>query len=304
MSDNLTLLRTQHCRPAGRPDPADKGLFALERQTEAARRLRSPAPEARRPYLELDPAGLKRTYRDGHTGLPLPVFAVFNLEGSPQLHAYIGAVRRTRYGAGLSLANHLPFEQTQQHLKALNGPNLRAWRVALGAWGLLAGGVALAALLGPGGAAALATAAAGPGGALGALGSGALLAGASFGATLLVGLRLSAGLINRACPPQTLSLSASFEGLLPAATRAKALRARAHFDQLYLVVDQQARWQSALLPVPASVLLDPLLVGEKREHFRSRYYLLDQFELTQAEDYLASEFLWEPPAPRAAEDRS
>jgi hypothetical protein len=298
MSDNLTLLKEQHCRPAGLRDRADKGLFPLERQTEAARRLRSQATGQRRPYLELDPAGLKRTYRDAPSGLPLPVFAVFNLEGSPQLHAYIGAVRRTSYGAGLSLANHLPFEQTQQHLKGLNRRNLQAWRVALGAWGLLAGAVGLAALLGPG-AAALGAAAAGPGG-WAALAQGALLFGASFGATLLVGLLLSAGCINRLFPPQTLSLSASFEGLLPAATRAKALRARAHFDQLYLVVDQQGRWQSALLPVPASVLLDPLLVGEKREHFRSRYYLIDQFDLTQAEDYLASEFLQAPPEPQSA----
>lgn len=295
MSDNLTLLRQQHCRPAGLRDQPDKGLFALERQTEAARRLRSHAGGPRRGYLELDPAGLKRTYRDERSGLPLPAFAVFNLEGSPQLHAYVGAVRRTRYGAGLSLANHLAFEQTQQHLKGLNGRNLRAWRVALGAWGLVALGVALAALLGPG--APAWGAAGGLGGWAAALGQGALLAGASFGATLLVGLLLSGGIINRAYPPQTLSLSASFEGLLPAATRAKALRARAHFDRLYLVVDQQERWQSALLPVPASVLLDPLLVGEKREGFRSRYYLIDQFELTLAEDYLASEFLSDPAEP-------
>lgn len=278
MSDNLTLLREQHCRPAGLLDKADKGLFPLERQTEAARQLRSQATGQRRPYLELDPAGLKRTYRDGHSGLPLPVFAVFNLEGSPQLHAYIGAVRRTAYGAGLSLANHLPFEHIQQHLKQINRRNLQAWRVALWAWGVVAGAVGLAALLA----------------------QGALLLGASAGATLLVGLLLSAGVINRAFPPQTLSLSASFEGLLPAATRAKALRARAHFDHLYLVVDQQQRWQSALLPVPASVLLDPLLVGERRERFRSRYYLIDQFDLTQAEDYLAGEFLQAPPEPPQA----
>jgi hypothetical protein len=299
MSDNLTLLREQHCRPVGLLGKADKGLFPLERQTEAARRLRSQATGQRRPYLELDPAGLKRSYRDAHSGLPLPVFAVFNLEGSPQLHAYIGATRRSAYGASLSLANHLPFEHTQQHLKGLNRRNLQAWRVALWAWGLVAAGVGLAALLGPG-APALAAAGAGPGAWPAALAQGALLAGASFGATLLMGLLLSAGCINRAFPPQTLSLSASFEGLLPAATRAKALRARAHFDQLYLVVDQQQRWQSALLPVPASVLLDPLLVGEKREHFRSRYYLIDQFDLTQAEDYLASEFLQAPPEPSQA----
>lgn len=304
MSDNLTLLRQQHCRPAAlAAAAAERGLFELERQTEAARRLRRPAtrPGPRLPYPELDPAGLKRTYRDAASGLPLPVFAVFNLEGSAQLHAYIGATRRTVYGAGLRLANHLPFEQAQQHLKRLNRRNLQAWRWALGLWGALALGVGLAAVLqGPGAAALAAAGGGGPGGWAAALAQGALLAGAAAGATLLVGLLLSAGPLNRAFPPQTLSLSASFEGLLPAATRARALRARAHFERLYVVVDQQQRWQSALLPVPASVLLDPLLVGEKREGGRSRYYLLEQFELTGAEAYLASEFVHEArPAPTA-----
>jgi len=41
-------------------------------------------------------------------------------------------------------------------------------------------------------------------------------------------------------------------------------------------------------------LLDPLLIGEKREGFRSRYFLIDQFELTKAEDYLVAEFLRNP----------
>jgi hypothetical protein len=44
---------------------------------------------------------------------------------------------------------------------------------------------------------------------------------------------------------------------------------RGHLDNLYLVVDQQNRWKSELLPVPASALLDPLLIGEKRERSRS-----------------------------------
>ena len=57
---------------------------------------------------------------------------------------------------------------------------------------------------------------------------------------------------------------------------------------------EQERWESELLPVPVSVLLDPLLIGEKREGFRSRYFLIDQFELTKAEDYLVSEFLRNP----------
>src|SRR5260370_23734933 len=64
-----------------------------------------------------------------------------------------------------------------------------------------------------------------------------------------------------------------------------------HFDNLYLGVDQQNRWKSELLPVPASALLDPLLIGEKRERSRSSYFLIDQFDLTKAKDYLADEFV-------------
>src|SRR5919199_1355874 len=110
MSDNLTLLREHYCRPAaGLRDQPDKGLFALERQTEAARQLRAQAAGRPLPYPEFDPRGLKRTYRDAASGALLPVFAVFNLEGSPQLHAYVGATRKSAYGAGLSLANYLPF---------------------------------------------------------------------------------------------------------------------------------------------------------------------------------------------------
>jgi hypothetical protein len=72
-----------------------------------------------------------------------------------------------------------------------------------------------------------------------------------------------------------------------------------HFDNLYLVVDQQNRWKSELLPVPASALLDPLLIGEKRERSRSSYFLIDQFDLTKAKDYLADEFATKPDGPFA-----
>ena len=63
---------------------------------------------------------------------------------------------------------------------------------------------------------------------------------------------------------------------------------------LYLVVDQQNRWKNELLPVPASALLDPLLIGEKRERSGSSYFLIHQFDLTKAEDYLIAEFLINP----------
>ncbi len=102
------------------------------------------------------------------------------------------------------------------------------------------------------------------------------------------------GIVDNLFPVKKLFLTATFDGILPKETRQKAIHARGHFDNLYLVVDQQNRWKSELLPVPASALLDPLLIGEKREKSRSSYFLIDQFDLTKAEDYLIAEFLINP----------
>jgi hypothetical protein len=102
------------------------------------------------------------------------------------------------------------------------------------------------------------------------------------------------GIVGNLFPVKKLFLTATFDGILPKETRQKAIHARGHFDNLYLVVDQQNRWKSELLPLPASALLDPLLIGEKRGRFRSCYFLIDQFDLTKAEDYLIAEFLINP----------
>jgi hypothetical protein len=130
MSDKLTLLRENYCRPANLVEEADKDLFPLERNTEQGRTLIAKAPRKSLPYLEFDPSGLKQTYRDEKTRAELPVFAVFNLEGSNELHAYIGAKRKSSYGAVLKLANHLPFAKAQKFLESVNRHNLKAWRVA------------------------------------------------------------------------------------------------------------------------------------------------------------------------------
>ena len=295
MSNNLTLLRKNYCRPANRVEKADKDLFPLERNTEQARTILRKAPCKSLPYLEFDPSGLRQTYRDEKTGAELPVFAVFNLEGDHQLHAYVGAKRKTSYGAALKLANHLPFDKAHKFLGSLNQRNLKAWRVATLCCLLLATLAAIAAALrgwpellnDP----ALSSS---PQPVADAIFRVSLLSGAAFFATLLLGFLMGAALVNKCFPPKTLWLTATFDGILPKETRQRALQARELFDQLYLVVDQQRRWESELLPVPASALLDPLLIGEKREHFRSRYYLIDQFKLTKAEDYLAAEFLSNP----------
>ncbi|MBW0000250.1 MAG: hypothetical protein JO015_14205 [Verrucomicrobia bacterium] len=289
MSQKLTLLRENHCRPAGLIEKADKGLFALEANSKQGRTLVAKAPWKRLPYLEFDPSGLNQTYRDEATGAELPVFAVFNLEGSHELHAEIGLERKPSYDATLNLANHLPFSRAQKFIESLNQRNLNAHRAASFCYLLLA--AVAAALVG-----LLAgphlmddpafSSAQGPDAIFQVL----ILCSAAFFATLITGFLITAGVVSKWFPAKVLSLTATFDGLLPKETREKALRARELFDNLYLVVDQQHRWKSELLPLPASALLDPLLIGEKREHFGSRYYLIDQFELTKAEEYLVAEF--------------
>src|SRR5271165_1857914 len=85
-------------------------------------------------------------------------------------------------------------------------------------------------------------------------------------------------------------IAAEFNGLLPKETRERALAARGHFDDLYLVVDQENRWESELLPDPVPRALDPLLIGEVNQSGEIKHFLIDQFDLTEAEQYLADEF--------------
>ena len=49
------------------------------------------------------------------------------------------------------------------------------------------------------------------------------------------------------------------------------------------VVDQQHRWKSSLLPDPRPRALDPLLIGELKQGHARKFFLLEQFDLTPAE---------------------
>jgi hypothetical protein len=118
--------------------------------------------------------------------------------------------------------------------------------------------------------------------------AGILVGGWLIGSFLTYVLCLS--LLDRFCPRKKLVLTAEFDGILPKATRAKALAAKSHFDHLYVIVDQQRRWKSSLLPDPAPRALDPLLIGELKQGRCRKFYLIDQFDLTEAEQYLADEF--------------
>jgi hypothetical protein len=62
------------------------------------------------------------------------------------------------------------------------------------------------------------------------------------------------------------------------------------FDDLYLVFDQQCRWKSEILQDPAPRALDPLLIGEIKEAHTSKVFVIHQFDVTEAEQYLADEF--------------
>jgi hypothetical protein len=100
--------------------------------------------------------------------------------------------------------------------------------------------------------------------------------------------------LNQFCPWKKLVITAEFNGILPKEAREKARAAKDHFDNLYLIVDQQHRWKSVLLPDPKPRILDPLLIGELKQGRGRKYYLIHQFELTEAEQYLADEFATKP----------
>jgi hypothetical protein len=101
---------------------------------------------------------------------------------------------------------------------------------------------------------------------------------------------LSLFVLNRLCPWRKLVIGAEFNGILPKEVREKAREAKDQFDNLYLIVDQQHRWKSALLPDPRPRALDPLLIGEVKQGRRRKFFVIHQFDLTEAEQYLADEF--------------
>ena len=84
MSQNLDLLRQKYCRPATFTGKRTDDLFPLEKECEDGKALLAKAPKTLLHLQEFDPYGLQQTYRDEATGAELPVFAVFDLEGSHQ----------------------------------------------------------------------------------------------------------------------------------------------------------------------------------------------------------------------------
>jgi hypothetical protein len=276
MKQNLDLLRQNYCRAAVVPGKATNYLFRLEKKSEQGRTLIAKAPKRLLHLQEFSPYGLHQTYQDNVTGLELPVFAVFDLEGDHQLSFEITTDAITPPASPASLPSYMPFPTTQTSVRKLNEARLKRER-AVGRVSLIFGIAPVLAYFLSG----MATFPA-------MVEAGILVGGWLIGSFLTYVLGLS--VLDRFCPWKKLVLTAEFDGILPKATRAKALAAKSHFDRLYVIVDQQRRWKSSLLPDPTPRALDPLLIGELQQGRCQKFYLIDQFDLTEAEQYLADEF--------------
>jgi hypothetical protein len=274
MSEKLTLLRQNFCRSVEVDGPPD--FFPLERESAQGKAVLEKQPTRVQQLQRFNPHGLLQTYRDEQTGAELPVFAIFNLEGSNRLNAEVTMTSVSTGAEPGELTSFLPLERAQAFVRKINTARMQGERIALWA-SAIAGIVGLVAFFlshNPG-----VTPAALPFLVIGVWSLGAFLA-----------YLVAEFLLNRIYPWKKLVLTAEFDGILPQSTREIALTAKHRFSNLYLIVDQQKRWQSTLLRDPVPRALDPLLIGELKKGSRRRFFLLDQFDLTAAEQYLADEF--------------
>jgi hypothetical protein len=274
MSEKLILLRQNYCRPVAVDGPPD--FFPLERESAQGKAVLEKKPNRVQQLQRFNPHGLLQTYRDEQTNAELPVFAVFNLEGSNRLTAEVTMTSISTDGEPGDLTSFLPLGRSQDFVKRINAARMQGERAALWA-SALAGIVGLLAFFlshNPG-----VTPTALP-----------FLVIGVWSLSAFLFYLVAEFLLNRVRPWKKLSLVAEFDGILPKSTREIALAAKHRFDNLYLIVDQQKRWQSTLLRDPVPRALDPLLIGELKKGSRRRFFLLDQFDLTAAEQYLADEF--------------
>ena len=276
MNQNLEQLRQNYCRPAVAATKGVHQLFPLEKGCNQGRAILANVPKTFLQLQEFSPYGLHQTYRDEATDLELPVFAVFNLEGNHQLAFEITTDSIAPAVEPKSLPSYIPFQKTQTSVREINKRRMRGERAA-GRVSLLLGIAPVLAYFFSG---------------LAPLPpiteAGMLVGGWVLGSFLTYLFCLS--VLDRLSPWKKLIMTAEFDGILPKETRQKARLAQKYFDHLYVIVDQQHRWKSSLLPDPRPRALDPLLVGELKQGRARKFFLVDQFDLTPAEQYLADEF--------------
>lgn len=277
------MLRRKYCRPASFTGKRTDHLFPLEEECEQGKALLAKAPKTLFHLQEFDPYGLQQTYRDQASGAELPVFAVFALEGSHRLAFEITTDSLPTTNQPKSLPEHVPVHKTQAFVRKINDRRMNSERALnrLRNFGILSCIIPLVphhrnsrrrGTLCPCGGWALGT---------------------------FLAYILSQFVLNHFCPWKKLIITAEFNGLLPKEAREKARAAKDHFDNLYLIVDQQYRWKSVLLPDPTPRVLDPLLIGEIKQGRGRKFYLIYQFDLSEAEQYLADEFATKPDEPFA-----
>jgi hypothetical protein len=276
MSENLKLLRQKYCRSGSFTGKRTDHLFPLEEECEEGKALLATAPKTILHLQEFDPCGLQQTYRDEASGAELPVFVVFDLEGSHRLAFEITTDSLPTTNEPKSLPAYVPFHRAEAFVRKINDRRMR-FESALTRLSVILGIFPVLCLL-----------LAQTGKMVEAAVPYVLVGGWILGAFFLYLLSLL--VLNLVCPWQKLVITAEFNGILPIEAREKARAAKDHFDNLYLIVDQQYRWKSVLLPDPRPRVLDPLLVGELKQSRASKYYLIHQFDLTEAEQYLANEF--------------
>jgi hypothetical protein len=254
-------------------------LFPLEAGTSDGDKLKRQWAQLDAPaFPEFYPEALNQTYFDKDAEFDLPVFAVFDLAGEHS-RTYLLPAKGTQNYSGLD--SFLPMHKVR---KSLDESICRRFGKSLKArLPMLLTGVAT---------------------------TGAIFLTAAFiaqrlhhphwadgfllliiiSAILWLGMILDA--LNRLEGlSEDLKITASFEGLLPQHVRQKATDLRSQFEQLFLVTDQRGRWTYKLSPRPLPPNIDPLLIGKKKlTDGIDHYYLIDVFELTRAEEYLASEF--------------
>ncbi len=285
MSENLNLLRRNYCRPGSLAAKRTDHLFPLEEECEEGKALLAIAPKTLLHLQEFDPRGLEQTYQEEVTGAELPVFAVFDLEGSHQLAFEITVDSPLTADQPKTLPAYIPFESTQAFIKKINARRMKS-EGALARLSVFLGIFPVLSLL-------LFHSISMVREAVPFVLVGGWVLGAFF--IYLLGILV----LNQVCSWKKLVLTAEFNGILPKKTREKARAAKEQFDKLYLVVDQQHRWNSVLLPDPSPRILDPLLIGELQQDCGRKYYLIDQFDLTESEQYLADEFAVCPLTDRA-----
>jgi hypothetical protein len=276
MSQNLNLLRQNYCQPAIVPAIGIHYLFPLERECEEGKALLAKAPRTLLQLQKFNEYGLQQTYRDEATGAELPVFAVFDLEDKHQFAVEVTTDSVSTAGPANHLRSYIPFQKTQAFVRKINERRMKIERAIMRVSAVLGIIAVLAYLF------TQLTVIPVP------IVPLILVGGGATGA--LLGYILGISVLDRVCPWKKLVISAEFNGILPKEARETARAAKDHFDKLHLIVDEQHRWKSTMLPDPRPRALDPLLIGELKQGRRRQFFLIHQFDLTEAEQYLADEF--------------